>query len=262
MNSVVNAIKKYSSRAVLGIGVGLGLSVAGLSPALCESTRPASTVTLHYIQRPPYIARSSGGLSGLTGLPSAMAFKNANVPFELKETPFARQLLIIERNSGRDCMIGMFKKPDREQFAKFSKPVYQDKPQIILTAAPNAERFAGMNSLVDLFNARDLVLLVRYGFSYGLTLDAMINQYQPTQSVTTDENLLMLKTIKLRKDAYMFLAPEEADAAIVAAGFGESQFKRISFADMPAGEHRHLMCSKNVPDEVISKLNSAIKFKQ
>jgi len=88
----------------------------------------------------------------------------------------------------------------------------------------------------------------------------MINQRQPTQIVTTDENLLMIKAIRLNKDLYMFLAPEEADAAIVAACFDESQFKRITFADMPIGEYRHLMCSKNVPDSVINRLNAAIRF--
>jgi len=161
---MVNSRPTFLSRAIYKASVCLGVFCSGLAPALSEPTRRESPVTLHYIQRPPYITLSNGGLSGLTGLPSIMAFKNANVPFILKETPFARQLLLIERNSGQDCMIGMFKKPGREQFAKFSKPVYQDKPQILLTSVSNADRFAAFRSLEHAFSARGLVLLVKRGF--------------------------------------------------------------------------------------------------
>lgn len=237
-----------------------GLLGAGLAFAT-EAVPVQQPITLHYIQRPPYMTPSGDGLVGLTGGPTVLAFKNANVPFVLTETPFARQLHMLETNSGQDCMIGMFKKPERELFAKFTKPVYQDQPQVIFTAAANAPRFAKFNSVVDLFNDKSMTLLVKLRYSYGVSLDAMIERYQPTISKTTDENLLMIKTIKFKLADYMFMAPEEAAAAVVAAGFTDSDFKQIKFKNMPDGEYRRIMCSKSVPDDVIAKLNAAIKFK-
>ena len=227
--------------------------------ALAQTTQP---ITLHYIQRPPYMMASGDGLVGLTGLPSYLAFKHAQIPVVLQETPFARQLRYVETNSGQDCMIGMFKKPEREVFAKFTKPVYQDQPQVILTAAANAPRFSAFNSVVDVFNDKSMVLEVKLAYSYGTTLDALITRYEPTVIKTTDENLLMIKSLKLRMADYMFMAPEEAAVAIAAAGYALNDFTQIKFKNMPDGEYRHLMCSKNVPDAVIQKLNAAIKFKK
>ena len=219
-------------------------------------------VTLHYIQRPPYMMGSPDGLVGLTGSPSYLAFKNAHVPVVLEETPFARQLLMLEANSGQDCMIGMFKTPERAVFAKYSKPVYQDRPQILLTTSANAPNVSRFESLSDLFGDKSLVMLVKLGYSYSGSLDALIERYQPKRIKTADENLLMIKAIKMHMADYMFMAPEEAAAAIGAAGFDPADFKQVKLKSMPDGDYRHIMCSKKVPDEVINKLNAAIKFRK
>lgn len=205
---------------------------------------------------------SGNSPTALTREPSFEAFKNAKIPFVIAETPFARQLHMIEKNSGRDCVIGVFKKPEREAFAKFTNPIYKDQPQIILTAAANAQRFAKINSVTDLFADESVILLVKLGYSYGVALDKLIEQHQPRARTTTDENLLMIKSIKLRTTDYMFMAPEEAAIAITAAGFSEKDFAQIKFNNMPDGEYRQIMCSKNVPDEVINKLNAAITFEK
>ena len=239
---------------------GIALWTGMLSSSALAQIEP--TVTLHYIQRPPYMTSSGNSLTGLTGEPSFEAFKNAKIPFVIAETPFARQLHMIEKNSGRDCVIGVFKKPEREAFAKFTNPIYKDQPQIILTAAANAQRFAKINSVTDLFADESVILLVKLGYSYGVALDKLIEQHQPRARTTTDENLLMIKSIKLRTTDYMLIAPEEAAIAITAAGFSEKDFAQIKFNNMPDGEYRQIMCSKNVPDELINKLNAAITFEK
>lgn len=238
----------------------LGLVWGALASWSACADDTSARVTLHYIQRPPYMTATGDGLTGLTGGPTFLAFKNAKIPFVLAETPFARQLHMLEINSGQDCMIGMFKKPEREVFARFTKPVYQDQPQVILTAAANEKRFARFASVTDLFNDKSMTLLVKLRYSYGVALDALIERYQPKVLATTDENLLMMKSIKLNQADYMFIAPEEAKVAIAAAGFVDSDFKQIRFKNMPDGEYRRIMCSKNVPDEIINKLNSAIRY--
>jgi polar amino acid transport system substrate-binding protein len=203
---------------------------------------------------------SGSGLVGITGLPAYTAFKKAGISFEIRQTPFARQLRMLEKDAGQDCMIGMFKKPEREVFAKFTKPIYRDQTQVILTEESNARRLASVHSVEDLFNDKGIVFLAKLGYSYGAALDAMIEKHQPKIRQTADENLLMIKAIKLKMADYMVIAPEEATEAIVAAGFEERDFKQIKLKNMPAGEHRHIMCSKYVSDEVIKKLNAAIDF--
>ena len=238
----------------------LGVLWVGFWVAAPNASATGQPVTLHYVERPPYTMASGVGLTGLTGGPSYQAFKAAKVPVEIRKTPFARQLHYLEINSGMDCMIGMFKKPERERFAKYSKPIYQDQPQMILTTVAKANRFAAHASVVDVFNDKKLVLLVKLGYSYGLALDALVDKYQPTRQTTTDENLDMLRQVKFGMADYMLMAPEEANVAIEAAGLVPKDFRQIKFKNMPGGEYRHLLCSNNVPDEVMHKLNAAIRF--
>lgn len=236
--------------------------VVSAGSVAAQPSEAPSTVTLHYLQRPPYMMVSGDGLTGLTGGPSYQAFKTAKVPVRIEETPFARQLHYLEINSGMDCMIGMFRKPEREKFAKYSKPVYQDRPQELLTTVSSATRLRGHAGITEVLQDKRLRLLVKLGYSYGATLDALIEKHQPTRQSTTDENLAMIRQIRMGMADYMFMAPEEAATAIQAAGYSSSEFALIRFRNMPAGEHRHLLCSKNVPDSVMERLNAAIAFRK
>ncbi len=219
-------------------------------------------VTLHYVQRPPFMLASGGALTGLTGGPAYQAFKAAKVPVVIQETPFARQLRDVELNVGQDCMIGLFKKPEREKFAKYSKPIYQDQPHVLLTSVTNAPRFAAHATVAGVFNDKTLVLLVKQGYSYGAPLDALIDKYQPSRHTTTDENLSMVRQVQYGMADYMMMTPEEAVPAIAAAGLKPKDFRQIQLKDMPKGGYRHIMCSKNVPDGVMHKLNAVIPFKR
>jgi len=222
-------------------------------------TPPEQPVTLHYVVRPPYMMVQGDALVGLTGGPSFQAFKLAQVPVRIEETPFARQLRSLKENTGKDCMIGMFWKAEREEFGLYSKPVYQDQPQLILAAAVHQQRFKSLASIEDLFNDRSLRLLVKLAYSYGAPMDALIERLQPNRRTTPDENLQMIRQIKLGMADYMLIAPEEAAAAIEAAGFNASEFVQLRYANMPPGEQRHLLCSKSVTVEVMRRLDAAIK---
>lgn len=218
-------------------------------------------VTLHYLQRPPYMVASGGALTGLTGGPAYQAFKEAKVPVVLQETPFARQLRDVEINAGQDCMVGLFKKPEREKFAQYSKPIYQDQPHVLLTSVANAPRFAAHATVAGVFNDKALVLLVKLGYSYGAALDALIDKYRPPRQTTADENLAMIRQIQYGMADYMLMSPEEAIPAIEAAGLKTKDFRQIHLKDMPEGEYRHIMCSKNVPESVMRRLNAVIQFR-
>ena len=250
--------RAWLRKSTVWTALGTGL----LAAAVRVGAATEQPVTLHYVERPPYMMTSGAGLTGLTGGPSYQAFVKAKVPVEIRKTPFARQLHYLEINSGMDCMIGMFRKPERERFAKYSKPIYQDQPQMILTSTAKAGRFSGHSSVADVLSDKGLVLLVKLGYSYGVPLDALIEKYQPTRQTTTDENLAMVRQVKFGMADYMLMAPEEANVAIAAAGLVPQDFQHIKIKSMPGGEYRHLLCSNNVPDEVMQRLNAAIRFRK
>ncbi len=243
----------------VGVGFAGGLAALLWPLGAAAQTPPEQPVTLHYVVRPPYMMVQGDAVLGLTGGPSFQAFKLAQVPVRIQETPFARQLRTLKENTGQDCMIGMFWKAEREAFGRYSKSVYQDQPQLVLAAADHRQRFKAHAAIEDLFGDRSLRLLVKLGYSYGAPLDALIERLQPNRRTTPDENLQMIRQIKLGMADYMLIAPEEAAVAIEAAGFKPADFLQLRYANMPPGEQRHLLCSKRVPVETMQRLDAAIR---
>lgn len=54
-------------------------------------------------------------------------------------------------------------------------------------------------------------------------------------------------------------AEEEARYLIEQAGFRPRDFRIVRPPDMPPGERRYILCSRQVDDETMSRLNAAIE---
>lgn len=233
----------------------LCLGVASLS-APCQAQE---RISLLYNERPPYqISHADGSVSGLTATPVMEAFRNAGIAFSWEKIPTNRQLSMIKENLVPVCGIGWFKNPDRLSFAKFTKAIYRDKPTIVIA---NASFVAteGMR-LADLLAISQVQLLVKDKYSYGPYIDELLLRLKPVLVPTTAENLGMIKMIKAGRADIMLASEEEADYFVTQAGYTLAEFKLMKFSDLPAGEKRYLMCSKNVADALIERLNKAISF--
>jgi len=239
------------------IGMLIIFSVFGLAVTAALCMADCSVITVRYHERVPYIKTTPDGVEGLTGTPVSLAFKKAGIPFIWKKTPSKRQIKVLKDNSGCDCLVGWFKNPDREKFAKYTHHIYQDKPQIALARADNGKLQNGI-SVDSVLSNPGLKLLVKDGYSYGSYLDARISRQKPVIDRSTTENVNMLKKIHFRRGDYFFISPEEADGLIESSGLPKEDFKYIMFSDMPEGEKRYILCSQKVEDEVIEKLNTAI----
>ena len=218
----------------------------------------AQSVTLHYFPRPPYVYQEGGQLVGLTGAVAAAAFRSAGITTTVQDTPASRFLVIVKRDDGLDCGIGWFKNPEREEFGKFTKAIYQDEAMAALTV-PDNTRISTADSVESVLANKDLKLLVKQSFSYGKTLDAMMERLQPNRQIATVENVQMVKMIQARRADYMLISPEESVATIAAAGYQPNDFKLLRLVNMPKGESRYILCSKSVPDELIVRINAAIR---
>lgn len=258
--------RSSSLRMRIGLlGVACLILVSCTSTAISTTAPPESTgappaeslITVHYNERPPYLVTTDSGVTGLTGDPVTVAFEKIGVPYRWQQTPTKRQIYLLQQNSGKDCVIAWFKNAERETFAKFTLPVYQDMPQIALARADN-EKVPSSGRIDDFFSNPKLTLLVKDGYSYGDFLDQKIETLQPNRIVTTNENSGMLKMIHAGHADYMLIAPEEADGLIKSSTYYESDFKKINFTDILSGEKRYILCSMQVEDAVIDKLNEVI----
>ena len=219
-----------------------------------------SPIQLYYFDRAPYaVTDNQGEVSGLCATPAANAFKQAGIPFQWKKMPFKRQLVTIKHNKKMACGVGWFKNPEREEFARFTDEIYQDKPAITISKKGN-QALAQHSDLKALLSNKKVKLLVKDGFSYGAYIDGLIKNYDPeVVVVATSTNIQMLQMILAGRADYYFTSEEEAEYIIMNAGYEVSQFQLQHYSDMPAGNRRYITCSQQVTPEIIDLLNRALK---
>lgn len=216
-------------------------------------------IRIHYNERPPYlISVSKGVVTGLTATPASLAFQKAGIPHYWQKTPSKRQIHILEANKGKDCLVGWYKNSTREMFAKYTKPIYRDKPTIGLALFSNTD-IENEKALFSVLQDRNLTLLIKSGYSYGKYIDALIKSEKPTQVKVTVENKNMIRMLYRGRGDYIFMAEEEAEGLIESTEYSKGDFKFIRFSDMPPGGERYILCSMKVEDQVIEKLNRWIE---
>lgn len=214
-------------------------------------------VVLTFNDRQPYIVSlPDGSAAGLTATPAANAFRNAGIPVIWKKLPTNRQLAELKENVGRQCAIGWFKNPEREQYLKFTRAIYRDQPTVLVahrkfSARPN-------ETLYSMLSRPEVRVLIKDKFSYGQYVDHLLATLKPDTVVTTNENIQMIQMIAAGRADFMFAAEEEARYLIELSGFRAGDFRMVRPPDMPPGERRYIICSRQVEDEVISRLNAAI----
>lgn len=173
--------------------------------------------------------------------------------------PPKRILAEIEDNRHVACSVGWFKTPEREKSARFTLPVYQDRPIAVLITRLNKARFENLTTLEELFSDRSLKLGVISSFSYGDYIDKLIEDFSPeTERVTADQSHL-IKMLYAGRIKYMLIAPEEMEALVNSANLSTDLFDTVSLSDVPSGNIRYIMCSRCVGQDLIRRINLSIK---
>ncbi|MCP4686500.1 MAG: amino acid ABC transporter substrate-binding protein [Desulfobacterales bacterium] len=221
-------------------------------------TAEDQVITVHYHERRPYYITTGEGVTGLCADPARLAFEKAGIPYRWRQTPPKRQMVILKQNQGKDCLLGWFKNPAREKIARYSPPIYRDKPTLALARADNPRVQSG-GILKALLSNPDLLLLKKDGYSYGAYVDALLEENKPRWEATAASNVGMLNMIHSGRADYFFISEEEADELIDVSGFPDADFKYIRFSDMPMGEKRYILFGKQIEDEVVEKVNEAIR---
>ncbi len=230
----------------------VGAAVLGVSPAL------AAELEVHYHERPPYMVTVAPGIvAGHTGTIATRAFQSAGVAHQWRKTPSKRQLATLRRNEGRHCAVGWFKNPEREAFARYTRPIYKDQERIALALNGNDDVESG-NRLEELFRDPDVTLLLKAGYSYGQRIDELINELDPDREMVTVGNQGMLEILHQGRADYFFISEHEADELIARSGQTRDRYKYVRFSNMPASKKRYIICSKRVPPQVIERLDAWI----
>lgn len=228
-----------------------GLLVVAVSPVQADEG-----IILYFYERPPYMVKHGDGeVRGLTADPAAAAFKKAGIPFQWQLSPAKRQLAKIENGQELECGIGWYKTPEREKFAKFTAPIYRDKPTVAL-ARPGFK--SGETTLAALVANPAVRVLMKGGLTYGQDVLRIMATAKANVQVVTGEQLALARMVDAARADFMFSPQEEASMLVSSPELGSSGLKVLTFSDVDDGDTRHIMCSKKVSDDTIARLNRAI----
>ena len=237
--------RPFALRALAGLLVSLSLGAQ------------AQGLTVHYQERAPYsVTQGDATVAGLVATPAAQALNQAAVAFVWARTPSQRQLALIQEGEGLHCGLGWFRNAERAALGKFSKALYRDKPFGALVRSDSPLR-SGMRAADALARAGDS-LLVKDGYSYGPLLDRLIAAQTPPPAKTSAETQQMLRMLMAGRAGWIIVTPEEAQVLRDEAGASGAGLRQVVFADMPAGETRHLYCNRAVPDAWLARVDHAL----
>jgi hypothetical protein len=229
---------------------------------LLAGTVPASAnevLKVLYEAREPLFYRDTlGKLTGLVYSPVEQALRAANIPVEWVETPFKRQLAVVEANYEAVCALGLFKTKERLRYAKFSQAVFKDtdRPSVILAHRDfTFEKHLDLHQVMSLPGAR---ILKKENASYGIFIDDVIERSRITIIPTTAKSVSMAKMIAARRADFFLVSEDEAQRLIKHIPNGE-QLYIYKPGGMPDGPERFLVCSKMVSDETLNRFNKALK---
>ena len=233
--------------------------LTALAPLAASAGDKPEELRVLYLERPPYYWTENGRPTGFLMNLTRRILDEAGVSADYASVPAARILEVIRADRQPLCSIGWFRTPQRETFASFSLPIYRDRPLTLLTSRDKADLFDKHATLQDVFDDADLIMAQVASFSYGETIDRMLREILVRNLTVSTTQSVLPKLILHGRATYMLVAPEEVQTLLRSAGVDAERFVSLEMDDIPAGNLRHFMFSKSVPENIVRRINQAIE---
>jgi ABC-type amino acid transport substrate-binding protein len=159
------------------------------------------------------------------------------------------------------CIGGAGITPEREKIAKFTIPFFEDRMMAVVGLPSSRAVLDKAHSLEDLIKLGDTTFLGYVGMNYGAQLAAQLEQLGPRMQVTARSTTQALDMLT-RGRADFVLLPYAYARNYLALRHDQDKFLVRAYPDMHRDFHTAFLCTKPVSDEVIAKLNEAIRRQQ
>ncbi len=219
----------------------------------------ADKLQITYIEHPPYYYTKDNTAHGYLYRKVEQICKDAKIEATFFSLPVKRAIRKVKLANKQNCSIGWFKTHKREKFANFSLPIYQNRPLVVIKKKKNIHKFKKYHLLKDIFLDKTLTTIMIDGFSYGSIVDKIIKENHPIVYTFTGNQKQLIKMLAKDRMTYFLVAPEEIFTLLKTNGLNPNDFVSFKLDDIPIGNKRYLMCSKNTPQATMNKLNNSIK---
>ncbi|MUM76069.1 transporter substrate-binding domain-containing protein [Pseudodesulfovibrio sp. F-1] len=228
-------------------------------PLSASANEDGDTLLVVYLEFPPYYyTTSTGRPEGFLLRKTANILRVAGIKPRFQSMP-AKRILQLMHSEEPVCSIGWFKTPQREQYAQFSRPIYQNKPLEVLYLINNNDIWDSTHTLAGILADHSISLGVLEGYSLGAPVDEAIARARPGMARVNGDYAQLVRMLAMERFDCILVAPEEKDSLIRVNGLPADIFGSRALPDIPSGNMRHLMFSRGVPASVIERVNQAIK---
>jgi hypothetical protein len=217
-------------------------------------------IRMLFRDKPPYSYIEAGVEKGFLLERTRAILSSAGVSARFEQMPPKRLFAEIEANQSAACSFGWYKIPAREVFARFSLPIHQDRPHAVLANKAAAPRLATLGSLQEIARRPEFSLAVADGVSYGPELDALIKGFAGRVDRAVIPPLQVAQKVAAGRADFMFIDQDdldylkETDRAFDALGLAS-----VPLRDAPAGLKRYILCNHQVPQEILARIDAAIR---
>ena len=214
-------------------------------------------LTLYGYARPPFLYEEDGQIRGLLVSPVERAMRSAGIPFTWKVLPFSRAQVAVRDDREKACAVGWYWSAERADYAQFSRVFYSGQAMVAVVRSdmPAAEPI----TIREFLRAPGLRMVEKQDLYLGVYVHIAVEEMLPkTQIFRTPVGIsLILKMIESNRGDVTIVPKEEMDY-LLGTEFTDGKLRILTFSDVPGTEGRHLMCSKSVPADWMSRIDAAI----
>ena len=229
--------------------------------AFLVTPRPvcAEPLTIAFRDKPPYSWVDNGVQRGFLLERTRRIFDQAGIRTQFIDLPPKRIFLELQNNAQPICSFGWYKIPEREKYARFSQPMHQDRPHVVLAGPRSSDEVKQHRTLKNLLAAPDLTLAVVDGVSYGPEIDLMISRYPGPIDRSLLSPIQVAKMVAVKRADFMFIDQEDYDYLVATnPEFRDDALVRLDYPDLPAGLKRYILCNQKVSEATMARIDTAI----
>lgn len=190
-----------------------------------------------------------------------MVIKDSGIDGHWMPLPNKRLMYEIQQERPNFCIAGAGITAEREQLGKFTLPFFEDRMMAVLALPSASAKLDKAHSLEELIALGDTSFLGYVGMNYGSQVSPVIEKLGNRLVAAPRSTAQMLDMLLAGRADFAFL-PYDYATNYLTARHDRRQFLIRAFPDMHRDFHTAFLCSRKVPDEVIAKLNDAIRRQQ
>ncbi|MDR3044049.1 MAG: transporter substrate-binding domain-containing protein [Desulfovibrio sp.] len=255
-----------STVAGLALAAVLWCLLALPAPARAEAGQaaepPKRELAILAFHRPPYYTFDQGVAGGFLIDAVRRVLDAAHIPYHITEMPPKRIMALFEQDAtAHACSPGWYRTREREQFVRFSAPIYRNQPPAAVLRTDVAHRVGGARGLTGLL-ATGLRMVLRDGFSYGPALDEALARSRAPVYRSTSDNAALLEMLASGRYDITLMEQEEATELLRRSPrlLQALQLVPLTGQDALPGQPqtRHLMCGGGVDEATMRHIDDTI----